>query len=232
MNTTVMIVCLLRFVAFALCTGLLFFIIPFMFCSETKSATTFDFYDRVTVMWCKQFLSITILLFHFIVLCCITLNYLLDRNCAIACQEVISLRDVVDKNIYYFDHNLCGRPPLELVFAKEHLSSSTEVGSFFYYSLLVPSFITTVIDATFGILEKFIHSLPTVIGLPRHVYVDFNKFEDKIPAPRSLLPSHILAFPLCRHLPNPVAKPCCWVIQSSAKQICLDEIRFASADFE
>ena len=57
MNTIVMVVCLLRFVAFALSMGLLFFVIPFMFCSETKRATTFDFYDRVTVMWCKQLLS-------------------------------------------------------------------------------------------------------------------------------------------------------------------------------
>ena len=57
MNTTVMVVCLLRFFAFALPTELLFFVIPFMLCSETKTATTFDFYDCVIVMWCKQFLS-------------------------------------------------------------------------------------------------------------------------------------------------------------------------------
>ena len=52
---------------------------------------------------------------------------------------------------------------------EERLSSSMVVGSFSYYSLSVPSFITTVIDATFNILEKSIHSLPMVIGLPRHV---------------------------------------------------------------
>ena len=57
MNTTMMVVCLLRFFAFVLPTRLLFFVIPFMFCSETKRATTFDFYDRVTVIWCKHFLS-------------------------------------------------------------------------------------------------------------------------------------------------------------------------------
>ena len=57
MTTIVMVVCLLRFVAFALCMGFLFFVIPFMFCSETKRATTFDFFDRVVVIWCKEFLS-------------------------------------------------------------------------------------------------------------------------------------------------------------------------------
>ena len=57
MNTIVMVVCLLRLVAFAFSMGLLFFVIPFMFCSETKRATTFDFYDRVIIMWFKQFLS-------------------------------------------------------------------------------------------------------------------------------------------------------------------------------
>ena len=57
MNTIVMVVCLIRFFAFALPTGLLFFVIPFMFCSETKRATTFDFYDHVFVMWCKHSLS-------------------------------------------------------------------------------------------------------------------------------------------------------------------------------
>ena len=56
-NDTVMVVCLLRFFVFVLPTRLLFFVIPFMFCSETKRTTTFDFYDRVTIMWCKHFLS-------------------------------------------------------------------------------------------------------------------------------------------------------------------------------
>ena len=85
MTTTVMVVCLLRFVAFTLCTGLLFFVIPFMFCSETKRATTFDFFDRVIVMWCKEFLSWnSSISFH--CFCCITLNHLLDRNCAIVCH--------------------------------------------------------------------------------------------------------------------------------------------------
>ena len=72
---------------------------------------------------------------------------------------------------------------------EERLSSSTVVGSFSYYSPSVPSFITMVIDATFNILEKSIHSLPTVIGLPRHVCLNFNKFKDQIPAPRSPLPA-------------------------------------------
>ena len=73
--------------------------------------------------------------------------------------------------------------------ADVRLSSSTVVGSFSYCSLLVPSFITTVIDATFSILEKSIHAFSTVIGLPRHVCVNFNKFQDKIPAPHSPLPA-------------------------------------------
>ena len=50
MNTIVMVVCLLRFFTFVLPTGLLFFVIPFIFCSETERATTFDFYDHVSVM--------------------------------------------------------------------------------------------------------------------------------------------------------------------------------------
>ena len=83
---------------------------------------------------------------------------------------------------------------------EERLSSSTVVGSFSYYSPSVPSFITTIIDATFSILKKSIHSLPTVIGLPRHVCLHFNKFKDQIPIPHSLLPAHILAFPVCRVL--------------------------------
>ena len=87
--------------------------------------------------------------------------------------------------------------------AEVRLSSSTIVDSFSYCSLLVPSVITTVINATFSILEKSIHAFSTVISMPRHVYVNFNKFQDKIPtpcsllpAPHSLLPAHILPFPV------------------------------------
>ena len=39
--------------AVALPTGLLPFVFPFMFCSETKRATAFDFYGHVSVMWTK-----------------------------------------------------------------------------------------------------------------------------------------------------------------------------------
>ena len=56
-ETVVTIVCLLRLFAIALPTGLLPFVFPFMFCSETKRATAFDFYDHVSVMWTKHFLD-------------------------------------------------------------------------------------------------------------------------------------------------------------------------------
>ena len=52
-----MIVCFLRFFAVALPAGLLPFVLPFMFCNETKWATTFDFYDRVSIMWTNFFLG-------------------------------------------------------------------------------------------------------------------------------------------------------------------------------
>ena len=57
MESVVVIVCLLRLFAVALPAGLLPFVFPFMFCSETKRATAFDFYDRVSVMWTKHFLG-------------------------------------------------------------------------------------------------------------------------------------------------------------------------------
>jgi hypothetical protein len=42
---------------FALPAGLLPFVFPVMFCSETSRATAFDFYDGVFVMWAKHFLG-------------------------------------------------------------------------------------------------------------------------------------------------------------------------------
>ena len=57
METVVMIVCLLRLFAVALSARLLSFVYPIIFCSETKRATVFDFYDRVYVMWTKHFLG-------------------------------------------------------------------------------------------------------------------------------------------------------------------------------
>ena len=51
------IVCLLRLFAIALPAGLLPFVFPFMFCSEIKRATAFDFYDYVSFMWTKHFLG-------------------------------------------------------------------------------------------------------------------------------------------------------------------------------
>ena len=57
METVVTIVSLLRLFVVALSTGLLPFVFPFMFCSETKMATAFDFYDHVSIMWTKHFLG-------------------------------------------------------------------------------------------------------------------------------------------------------------------------------
>ena len=51
------IVCLLRLFTVALLAGLLPFVFPFMFSSETERATASDFYDHVSVMWTKQFLG-------------------------------------------------------------------------------------------------------------------------------------------------------------------------------
>ena len=48
---------LLRLFAIALLVGLLPFVFPFMFCSETKRATAFDFYGHVSIMWTKQILG-------------------------------------------------------------------------------------------------------------------------------------------------------------------------------
>jgi hypothetical protein len=42
---------------FVLPAGLLPFVFPFMFCSETSRATDFDFYDGVPVIWTKHFLG-------------------------------------------------------------------------------------------------------------------------------------------------------------------------------
>jgi hypothetical protein len=55
----VVIVCLLRLFAVAFPQGLLPFVFPFMFCSETKRATAFGFYDYVSVMWTMHFLGCT-----------------------------------------------------------------------------------------------------------------------------------------------------------------------------
>jgi len=57
METVVEIICLLRLFAVAFPQGLLPIVFPFMFCSETKRATAFDFYDRVSFMWTKHFLG-------------------------------------------------------------------------------------------------------------------------------------------------------------------------------
>ena len=57
-ETVVEIVCLLRFFAVALPMGLQPFVFRFLFCSETKRATAFDFYDRVSVMWTKHVVAI------------------------------------------------------------------------------------------------------------------------------------------------------------------------------
>ena len=51
------IVSLLRLFAVALPAGLLPFVFSFMFCSETKRASAFDFCDHVSVMWTKHFLG-------------------------------------------------------------------------------------------------------------------------------------------------------------------------------
>jgi hypothetical protein len=42
---------------FALPAGLLPFVFPFMICSETPKATTFELYDGVSVIWTKHFLE-------------------------------------------------------------------------------------------------------------------------------------------------------------------------------
>jgi hypothetical protein len=57
LENVVEIVCLLRLFTDALLQGLLPFVFPFMFCSETKRATAFDFYDRISVMWIMHFLG-------------------------------------------------------------------------------------------------------------------------------------------------------------------------------
>ena len=57
MKIVVTTVFLLRLFAVALPVGLLPFVFPFIFCSETKTATAFDFYGHVSIMWTKQFLS-------------------------------------------------------------------------------------------------------------------------------------------------------------------------------
>ena len=51
------IVFLLELFAVVFPTGLLPFVFPFMFCSETKRATAFDFYGYVSIIWTKQILG-------------------------------------------------------------------------------------------------------------------------------------------------------------------------------
>jgi hypothetical protein len=43
--------------AFALPTGLLSFLFPFMIYSEISRATAFDLYDGVSIIWIKHFLG-------------------------------------------------------------------------------------------------------------------------------------------------------------------------------
>ena len=91
-----MIVCLLRLFAIALPAGLLSFVFPFMFCSETKRATAFDSMTmsllcRLSIFW------VAILLHHFIVLYHITLSHCENRTCGIACFFFILLSDVVEE---------------------------------------------------------------------------------------------------------------------------------------
>ena len=64
LETLVEIVCFLRLFAVAFPQGLLPFVFPFMFCSETKRATAFDFYDFVSLMWTKHFLGCNSSLFY------------------------------------------------------------------------------------------------------------------------------------------------------------------------
>jgi hypothetical protein len=45
-----------------------------------------------------------------------------------------------------------------------------------------------------------------VIGLPLHGRQNSKKFGDEIPAPRSPLPAHVLAFPFCATRPNFIQK--------------------------
>jgi hypothetical protein len=70
---------------------------------------------------------------------------------------------------------------------EERLSSSTVVGSLYYYLSSVPIFSTTIIDANSNIFLKSTNSLFTVIGLPCHGRQNLRKLRYEIPAPRSLL---------------------------------------------
>jgi hypothetical protein len=78
---------------------------------------------------------------------------------------------------------------------EESLSSSTVVGSLSYYLSSVLIFSITEIDANSNNFKKSTDSLSTVIGLPFHGRQNFRKLGYEIPAPRSPLPAHVLAFP-------------------------------------
>ena len=90
--------------------GLLRFVFLFMFCSETKRATAFDFYDHVSIVWTKQFLGCnSSTSFH-----CFIPHYpkpLAGLNFWNIMPFLILLSDVVGINLSYFDHSLCGPPP-------------------------------------------------------------------------------------------------------------------------
>jgi hypothetical protein len=78
---------------------------------------------------------------------------------------------------------------------EESLSSSTVVGSLSHYLSSVLIFSITAIDANSNNFSKSTDSLSTVIGLPFHGRQNFRKLGYEIPAPRSPLPAHVLAFP-------------------------------------
>jgi len=110
METVVVIVYLRRLLADALPAGLLPFVFPFMFCSETKRATAFDFYDHVSVMWTKLFLGCnSFATFH-----CFIPHYpkpLRGQNLWNSMPFLLLLCDIVGINVPYFDHYLCRAPP-------------------------------------------------------------------------------------------------------------------------
>jgi hypothetical protein len=81
------------------------------------------------------------------------------------------------------------------VISEESLSSSTVVGSLSYYLSSVLIFSITAIDANSNNFKKSTDSLSTVIGLCFHGRQNFRKLGYEIPAPRSPLPAHVLAFP-------------------------------------
>jgi hypothetical protein len=81
------------------------------------------------------------------------------------------------------------------VISEESLSSSTVVGSLSYYFSSMLIFSITAIDANSNNFKKSTESLSTVIGLRFHGRQNFKKLGYEIPAPRSPLPAHVLAFP-------------------------------------